>query len=176
MAFRLYSCAMASDDNSSDYIVTMRGTLKPAPVTGPDPQSVFRAETTLSTHDIGEGVVIPEPSTDAYSPYAEKWKEFDRLKKTAKNAGVGSLLHWAWTVVIPLIGLASPHRVPRKDSVYTMAALGAVATVQLIRGQWAKNRLEHWPCPRCHSEWPGNKTEKDPQCAVCGLKLHQLTP
>jgi hypothetical protein len=39
-----------------------------------------------------------------------------------------------------------------------------------------RKRFRHWPCPRCKSEWPGNKKEKDPACRMCGLRLHQLAP
>jgi hypothetical protein len=42
--------------------------------------------------------------------------------------------------------------------------------------QIMKSRFEHWQCPRCHTEWPGTKEDKDPACRACGLRLHQLAP
>lgn len=136
-----------------------------------------RNERLLSVSDVGEGVHVPEPDTErTYSPYAEAWKEYDRLEKQAKGGGAIGLTHWAWGTLIPLIGLFMPHRVPRKDSLALVAFLAVLGTMQMLRSQYAKRQLGHWPCPRCHAEWPGKKVEKEPRCAVCGLKLHQMTP
>jgi len=167
--------ADGANDNDGHYIVTLRGNLERAPVDAVDPPSVFSAERALKANEISGGVVIPEPRTDAYSPYAEAWKQFDRLEKLAKG-GALTWVHWAWGVVFPAIGLFMPHRIPRKNSVMLVIFFAALGAIQLLSSQRAKNRFLHWPCPRCHAEWPGTKTEKDPQCAICGLKLHQMAP
>jgi len=55
----------------------------------------------LTASDIGEGVQVPEPATTvhAYLPYAEAWKEFDKLQKRAKGATVLGSVHWMWGFV-----------------------------------------------------------------------------
>ena len=145
---------------------------------------------TLSVLDVGTGVQVPEPETalpgstnrrpgspsyDAYSPYAEAWKEFDKLQKLAKG-NHAAWFHWVWGLVIPALGILDRHRVPKDDAVWFFAFWAVVGGITLLRAQQARSRFAHWPCPRCHAEWPGTKTEKAPQCAVCGLKLHQMAP
>jgi hypothetical protein len=140
-----------------------------------DPKSVFRAERTLKAGEIS-GVVIPVPSTDAYSPYAEKWKEFDKLNKLAKEGNQFQWVHWMWSVILPGIGLLNRHHVSKKHDLWLFAFGVLLGLVGLVRAQLAKERFAHWPCPRCGAEWPGTKTEKEPKCTICGLNLHQLAP
>jgi hypothetical protein len=137
-----------------------------------------RSEVGLSASDIGEGVQVPEPETaaHAYLPYAEAWKEFDKLEKRAKGATALGWIHWAWGAVLPAIGLFVSHRIPRKDSAMLVAGFLVLGLVQLLRSERAKREFAHWPCPRCHAEWPGKKLEKAASCAICGLQLHQMTP
>jgi hypothetical protein len=133
---------------------------------------------TLTPADIGTGVVIPEPvhaTIDAYSPYAAAWKEFDRLEKSAKNKG----LAWGHGLIGLLPGalsLVDPHKHLRLAERGTFVLIIATVAMQALRSRWDAMKLAHWPCPRCHSEWPGTKREKDPRCAVCGLKLRQMAP
>ena len=136
-----------------------------------------RTEKHLRHLDIGEGVKVPEPvaGVGAYSPYAEAWKEFDKLQKLAKG-NHAAWFHWVWGLAIPALGILDRHRVPKDDAVWFFAFWAVVGGISLVRAQQARSRFAHWPCPRCHAEWPGTKTEKDPQCAVCGLKLHQMAP
>jgi len=136
-----------------------------------------RTEKHLRHLDIGEGVKVPEPvaDVDAYSPYGTAWKEFDKLQKLAKGGKV-RWLDVVWSVILPAIGLFDPHHIQKRDKFWLVGAGAAIAVAALLRAQYAKQRFLHWPCPRCHAEWPGTKTEKDPQCAVCGLKLHQMAP
>jgi len=143
-------------------------------VVAPD-ASETHADRRLSGFDIGAGVKVPEASTDAYSPYAEKWKEFDKLQKLMKG-GKARWLDLLWGVVFPAIGLLDRHRIPKKGTVWLIALGAAVTLAGVVRAWSAKQRFAHWPCPRCHAEWPGTKTEKEPRCAMCGLKLHQMTP
>jgi hypothetical protein len=136
------------------------------------------AARTLTSAEIGKGVEIPEvsPSAEAYSPYGAMWKEFDKLQKAAKNNGLASLTHW-WAGSIPgILSLFDPHKHARpfERALFAGALIIGLATV--VRARWAASRLAHWRCPRCRSEWPGKKLEKEPRCAICGLKLHQLAP
>ena len=132
----------------------------------------------LTDEDIGTGVQIPESvyaTSDAFTPYGAAWKEYDRLQKAAKGANAIGWVHWAFTVFPGMLSLFDPHKHarPYERSVFLFAA--AAFLFQVLRARWAASQLAHWLCPRCHSEWPGKKLEKDPRCAVCGLKLHQLT-
>jgi len=167
---------VADDDGDGKYVVSLRGTLERGPATAPDLESVFRAESALNAGEISGGVVVPQPSTDGYSPYAKKWKEFNKLEKSAKSGGKAQLAHWAWGVIFPAIGILDRHQVPKKGQI-GLVVLGALLGVfGFVQAQVAKERFAHWPCPRCGAEWPGTKTEKEPKCAMCGLKLHQLAP
>jgi len=158
-------------------------------IVAPD-ASETHAERPLNPGDVSGGVAILQPRTDlpgstsrrpgspfdAYSPYAEKWKEFDKLQKLAKGGGKIQWFHWLWGMVFPALGILDRHRVPKKDAIWIVAFWAALGAVAILRAQAAKSRFLHWPCPRCHAEWPGTKTEKEPRCAMCGLKLHQMTP
>jgi hypothetical protein len=137
-----------------------------------------RNEKRLKVLDVGEGVKIPEPDTivHAYLPYAEAWKQYDRLETLAKTGGKIAWAHWAWGFVASTIPLLAPHHIPRKDSVALVAGVAIFAGIQLLRSGYARRQFMHWQCPRCHSEWPGKKLEKEPRCATCGLKLHQMAP
>jgi len=107
-----------------------------------------------------------------YSPYAEKWKEFDRLQVLA---GIPAWADWVAAVLMTIISDIFVHGIRTTGFTINIAII-IVAGFAL---RWVRSRasaLEHWPCPRCHAEWPGTKTEKAPQCAVCGLKLHQMAP
>jgi hypothetical protein len=134
---------------------------------------------TLTEADIGKGVEIPEPvyaTSDAYTPYGAAWKEYDRLQKTAKSSGVLSMGHGLIGALPGLMSLFDPRKHDRPYEAALFVLVIVLAAVQAVRARWAASRLAHWPCPRCHSEWPGKKLQKDPQCNVCGLKLHQLMP
>ena len=134
----------------------------------------------LTDEEIGTGVQIPEPvhpTSDAFSPYGAAWKEYDRLQKAAKGGGwIGfAAQHWWYGGISGIASLFDPHKHSRPfERVLFVVAL-VLLVVHAARARWAASQLEHWLCPRCHSEWPGKKLEKDARCAVCGLKLHQLT-
>ena len=133
---------------------------------------------TLTAADIGTGVVIPEPvhaTTDAYSPYAAAWKEFDRLEKSAKGKGF-AWGHGLIGVLPGVLSLFDPHKHLRSAERGTFVLIAAAAVLAALRSRWCAMKLAHWPCPRCHTEWPGTKREKVPQCEVCGLRLRQMAP
>ncbi len=114
--------------------------------------------------------------TEPNHPFADAWKEFDKLQKSAKGGGrLGIVKHIA-EILIFLVSLGVIEFHPSKNAKQIIAvAFGAILIAELLRVFAAKRRFKHWPCPRCHSEWPGDKKEKDPACTVCGLRLRQLS-
>jgi len=134
----------------------------------------------LTDEDVGTGVQIPEPvyaTSDAFTPYGAAWKDFDRLQKAAKGGGWFGFLaqHWWYGGFSGIASLFDPHKHSRPLERVIFLTAVVMAVVHAARARWAASRLAHWPCPRCHSEWPGEKLEKGPRCTVCGLKLRQLT-
>lgn len=140
------------------------------------PESVFRMDRTLSTGEISGGTVIPLPNTDAYSPYAERWKEFAKLERQVKGGTFESAIWMIWSVILPMIGVLNLHHFSHKENLSLFGSGAVLGLVGLARREVAKKRFAHWPCPRCGAEWTGTKTKKEPKCAICGLKLHQLAP
>jgi hypothetical protein len=114
------------------------------------------------------------PPSDAYSPYAAAWKEFDKLEKLAKGHSPEAWIHWVWGWVVALIGTVGVYKASKKHALMAALAWGALGLFQIVRARNAKERFIHWPCPRCHTEWPGTKTEKENTCKACGLRLHQM--
>ena len=109
---------------------------------------------------------------NSQAPYAEAWREFDHLQTLAEMR--------LWFDLADGIAIAIVAAAIRKlDSVTYWTIIGVSLVIGALVATWIRRsatRFEHWPCPRCHAEWPGTKTEKDLQCAVCGLKLHQMAP
>jgi hypothetical protein len=117
---------------------------------------------------------IPEPP--AYSPYADAWKEFDRLDKFMHGRGIYRHLRAAFEWLLfggaGFLGIT----ISKHHGGGIFAVWGMLIVFDLAVGAILKNRFKHWPCPRCHAEWPGTAKQKDPACKMCGLRLHQLTP
>jgi len=111
-------------------------------------------------------------------PYAKAWKKFDQLNELTNGGGRQAWIHWAIGTVMSGGTVFSPGMY-RNGKTYALPMLVAFAVSGAIgltkRTRW-RRQLAHWPCPRCGAEWPGTKTEEEPRCAMCGLKLHQLTP
>jgi len=114
---------------------------------------------------------IAPPVLNPQAPYAEAWKRFDSLEQWAKNAAASEYAMYAVALVTGVLGRSDPRL-----SYPMMAVEVACGLTLAVIARRARSRFEHWPCPRCHSEWPGKKLEKEPRCAMCGLKLHQMTP
>jgi hypothetical protein len=115
--------------------------------------------------------------TAARSPYAEAWKEFDKLQKRAKQGGAAWWVHLVTGNLLPLLGGGAFGITAWKGhKAYVFAAFSALVIWTIFKGMSDRRRFAEWPCPRCHSVWPGTKTEKDSACKVCGLRLHQLSP
>lgn len=113
----------------------------------------------------------------ASSPYADAWKEFDKLQKRAKQRSGAWWVHFILSNGIPLLGGgAFGAALWGKHKLYVIAALILLIALVLLRAIADRRRFAEWRCPRCHSLWPGTKTEKDSSCNVCGLRLHQMAP
>lgn len=113
------------------------------------------------------------PPSISHSRFEEAWKEFDRLNNFVHNRGPIKWIRSTFDVVLA-IGAASGLKFwhHNRTIVILLAAIyfgGVLAYTQIM-----KARFIHWRCPRCHSEWPGTKKEKDSRCRTCGLRLHEL--
>jgi len=122
---------------------------------------------------VGESPVAP--TRDAYSPYGEAWNEFDRLQRTASGRGPLSWTGWVFDMLLAF-GFIFEIHFSKKYAFWLFAGWFVVRTIYFVDLHIKQKRFERWPCPRCHAEWPGTKTDKDLRCKVCGLRLHQLTP
>lgn len=113
------------------------------------------------------------PTTPVQSRFEEAWKEFDRLNNFVHNRGAIKWIRSSLDAVLA-IGAASGLKVwhQHRPLVILLAAVyfGAV----IVYTQIMKARFIHWRCPRCHSEWPGTKKEKESHCRTCGLRLHEM--
>jgi len=132
------------------------------------------SEKRLTIFDIGEGVKIPGPTADAHFPYEKSWNEFDRLQRYATAGSFLNWGHWLFGGFNGGLSFFDHHNFRRLLELTVFLAVVVTAVFTAVRARWAKTQLAHWPCPRCNAEWPGKKSEKDPRCATCGLKLGQL--
>jgi hypothetical protein len=112
---------------------------------------------------------------EPYFPYAAAWKEFDKLQKTAQDRGPLRVVLWIFELSMSGVGIYGLH-LARGSKLMVIAAWSAAVSAELLYQFNGRRRFLHWQCPRCHSEWPGTKTEKDRACKACGLRLHQWSP
>jgi hypothetical protein len=110
-----------------------------------------------------------------YFPYEDNWKEFDKLQKTAQRRGPLRIVLWVFELLMSGVGIYGLH-LTKGSSLIIIFPWGAAGVAELLYQFSGRRRFLHWECPRCHSEWPGTKTEKDRACKSCGLRLHQLSP
>jgi len=136
-----------------------------------------RSETPIFSFE-RQPVITSVPSdTEPYFPFAEAWKEFDTLQKTVRGGGKLSIIRHLAEFVLFLTSFGLIEFRPSKGVARLIAISFAVIMVaEFFHWFMMRRRFQHWPCPRCNSEWPGNKNEKDGACKVCGLRLHQLSP
>ncbi|HKW87203.1 MAG TPA: hypothetical protein VJN21_00445 [Candidatus Acidoferrales bacterium] len=109
-------------------------------------------------------------------PYAAAWKEFDKLQKRAKQQRGWSWVHIIDNVLPLLAGGAYGLAAWKGHKAYVLAAALGLVVLAVLKGLSDRRRFADWPCPRCHSVWPGTKSEKDSKCKVCGLRLRQMAP
>jgi hypothetical protein len=113
----------------------------------------------------------------ARAPYAEAWKKFHKLQKSVKRRGEGWWIHLVIGNLLPLLGGgAFGVALLKSHKLYVIIAVVALIFWGVFKGISDRREFAEWPCPRCHAVWPGTKTEKDPACKVCGLRLHQMSP
>jgi hypothetical protein len=115
-------------------------------------------------------------SFEPYFPYGDAWKEFDKLQKRANGRGPFGFVCSIFEGSLVSTGLFGWHYLSKHHGLSVLAGSGVFLALQFAFEPIARKRFVHWPCPRCHSEWPGTKTEKDRACKACGLRLHQLSP
>jgi hypothetical protein len=113
--------------------------------------------------------------TEQYFPYESAWKEFDRLQKTARGGRPIRWLMWVFGVSMGIVGFYG-FRLMKGSKLIILICWGAAGVIEIFYWFNGKRRFLHGQCPRCHSEWPGVKNEKDRACKGCGLRLHQLFP
>ena len=128
---------------------------------------IFRSEV-----DPHEG--FNEQLAAARAPYAQAWKEFDKLQKRVGRSR-STWTHLIVDTLLPVLaGGAYGIVLWKGHAVYVIAAFLVLAILAVYKGLSDRRSFAEWPCPRCHSVWPGTKTEKDSTCRVCGLRLHQM--
>jgi len=117
------------------------------------------------------------PGYEPYLPFADAWKEFDKLDTAVHGRGRLYVARRITESLIFLLGLGASGFHPSRRFMHIIGVvLTVVVIAEFLLWYTAKTRFKHWTCPRCHSEWPGEKNEKDRACKVCGLRLHQLSP
>jgi hypothetical protein len=119
-------------------------------------------------------VSAPLP-TQQYFPYENAWKEFDRLHKTAQGGDPLRIVVWIFELSVSVVGIYGFH-LTKGSNLVVFVSWGAAFVAELFYWMSGRRRFLHWQCPRCHSEWPGTKNEKDGACRACGLRLHQMSP
>lgn len=112
---------------------------------------------------------------ERYSPYAEAWKEFDRLQTSARGRGVLGSVAVLGDFALGSLGILEVT-MDKKTGFAILFGWLSLRLLQVLRQDQLKRRFQHWLCPRCHAEWPGTKTEKENACKMCGLRLHQISP
>jgi hypothetical protein len=114
-------------------------------------------------------------SEQQYFPYAAGWKKFDKLSKRTRGGGPAAFILKVIELLALGIGAFSVHLMKGPKLIIFIGWI-ALAIFTIFQWMNGRRRFLHWACPRCHSEWPGTKDEKDRACRVCGLRLRQMSP
>jgi hypothetical protein len=115
--------------------------------------------------------------TAPYFRFADARKEFDTLQKTVQGGGKLSVVRHFAELLLFLLGAGVVEFHPSNGAARMIGiGFGAILIAEFFHWFTMRRRFQHWPCPRCNNEWPGNKKEKDHACKVCVLRLHQLSP
>jgi len=117
----------------------------------------------------------PHVRLETHAPYADAWNELDRLQNAANGLGtVWQIIYLAGVLVWAILLAFSAAR--KTLDLIAGGLLLAEVLRKVVYVRMKQREFVRWPCPRCHAEWPGTKTQKDSRCAICGLRLHQLFP
>ncbi|MGH9706712.1 MAG: hypothetical protein ACRD5R_08130 [Candidatus Acidiferrales bacterium] len=119
--------------------------------------------------------VLTAPIAESFFLYGDAWKKFDRLQAAASGTGLLGRMVWAVDLLLATVGWLGLH-VGKHYLLLIFVGWVLIRVLQLLHIREKKKQFLHWPCPRCHAEWPGSKTQKDSKCKLCGLRLHQLSP
>jgi hypothetical protein len=135
-----------------------------------------RHETSIFSFESRPRSTFLQSDSETYSPYAGAWKEFDRLQESVRGGGKLAVVRRVFAFLITLSGLGIIEIRHSKGAMYfVLLAFGVILLFEIVYRFTMRNRFLHWPCPRCRSEWPGDKNEKDRACKVYGLRLHQFS-
>lgn len=107
------------------------------------------------------------------SRFEGAWKEFDRLNKFVHNRGAIKWIRSSFDIVLA-IGAATGLKLWHQHGPLVLLLAAVYVGAVIAYTQVMKARFIHWQCPRCHSEWPGTKKEKESRCRTCGLRLHEM--
>jgi hypothetical protein len=110
-----------------------------------------------------------------YFPYEDAWKEYDKLYAAAQGRGEAGYVSWGLENICFATAALDPY-LSKKLKLLLILAWFLTSTLRLLSLYRARRRFPHWSCPRCGSEWPGTRTEKDRACKSCGLHLYQFEP
>lgn len=113
------------------------------------------------------------PTTPVQSRFEEAWKEFDRLNNFVHNRGPIKWIRSSFDALLA-IGAATGLKLWHQHGPLVLLLAAVYFGGVLGYAQIMKARFIHWQCPRCHSEWPGTKKEKESCCRTCGLRLHEM--
>ncbi|HKS81882.1 MAG TPA: hypothetical protein VJR23_10300 [Candidatus Acidoferrales bacterium] len=135
-----------------------------------DPLSILSLNQTPAARYAANALSVAPP----YLPYSSAWQEFKMLEKANRGQRV-NLLHMMTTI---LTGFGTLFGFHYEKSSRVEFLIGFLALLAFTYFHWRKSRdrFLHWPCPRCGAEWPGDKTQKDSKCKICGLRLYQESP
>ncbi len=114
---------------------------------------------------------IPPPI--GHPQFEDAWKEFDRLNNFVHNRGPVKWIRSSFDALLA-IGAATGLKLWRQHGPLIAVLVAIYLGLVFAYTQIMKARFIHWQCPRCHSEWPGTKKEKDSRCRTCGLRLHEM--
>ena len=106
--------------------------------------------------------------------YEDAWAEFDKLESKHQR----NVLSWTRWLVEMSFWLASLGSMVFLKQ-HRWEILAAWLLLLLLETGYSfrlRHQFVNWQCPRCRTEWPGTKQEKEPKCSSCGLRLHQLEP
>lgn len=105
-------------------------------------------------------------------PYARAWKEFQKLDRYLDNEHpfVALMASRALECFVTAFGISV---LIYRYIWLVLVSLGLLLVGAYIYSRQRYLRFMNWPCPRCHSVWPGTDKRKVPTCPVCGLRLYQ---
>lgn len=104
--------------------------------------------------------------------YDEAWAEFDKLESKRERNVISVALR---SVELSFAVVSLGGMVFLKGYRWEILAVWLFLFLLELGYKWRlRSQFVNWQCPRCRTKWPGTAQEKDSECSVCGLRLHQL--